>query len=606
MSKAIQLALAVAPLTIALIVGCAQPAAPHATADATDNSAPDDAEAAKPQSRLAGHDPAASDTADSPAKSAISQTPIPQPQRLILLTPRGPIIVHLHISIDGMPQQAAAESLLDDLSKAAGASDERSANWADLVASPRFAAGVAGNMPLADSAAREKAIKDFDFNRDGRVQRAELAALLAQDNARGRVFSVQRTGDYPMPDDEGASVFGLLDADQDGRISADEMSAAAVRLRSRDADDNDTVAVTDFRPPPSRSMMMRAPRYESGPERGFELRKASLESMFYTMCEFYDSGNDLQKENFELVPGLLAQLDTDSNGAVNQQEIAAILDARPDVILRVNFHAATSDRGAAEIAIESLGEDLTAAGIRTSTTRSGGVSLDLPGCRVDFSPLDMAARIDRLAAAGAQFAALDADKNEMLDSDEWAKFGPAAGLSLESLDKDADGKLSLEEFKAALAMQPSYRELQVQARVGQADDRLFSWLDAQPDGQLTSRELLGARDRLAALDANGDGAITPAEIPDRLTCSIVRSAPTAEVMPGGPMVERREINAQGPPWLAAMDRNGDGEISRREFLGTGRQFAEIDLNGDGFLDAAEAQNVSAGPGDQNPGSPDAK
>ena len=36
-----------------------------------------------------------------------------------------------------------------------------------------------------------------------------------------------------------------------------------------------------------------------------------------------------------------------------------------------------------------------------------------------------------------------------------------------------------------------------------------------------------------------------------------------------------------------MDYNGDGDISRREFLGTPRQFEELDTDQDGFLTAEE-------------------
>jgi hypothetical protein len=37
-----------------------------------------------------------------------------------------------------------------------------------------------------------------------------------------------------------------------------------------------------------------------------------------------------------------------------------------------------------------------------------------------------------------------------------------------------------------------------------------------------------------------------------------------------------------------MDRNGDGELSPEELLGTHEQFDKIDLNHDGLIDAAEA------------------
>jgi Ca2+-binding EF-hand superfamily protein len=44
----------------------------------------------------------------------------------------------------------------------------------------------------------------------------------------------------------------------------------------------------------------------------------------------------------------------------------------------------------------------------------------------------------------------------------------------------------------------------------------------------------------------------------------------------------------GPVWFRAMDRNGDGYLSLREFLGTTEQFRKIDLNGDGLISLEEA------------------
>jgi hypothetical protein len=38
-----------------------------------------------------------------------------------------------------------------------------------------------------------------------------------------------------------------------------------------------------------------------------------------------------------------------------------------------------------------------------------------------------------------------------------------------------------------------------------------------------------------------------------------------------------------------MDRNGDGDVSRREFLGTDEEFREIDTDGDGLISIEEAE-----------------
>jgi hypothetical protein len=40
-----------------------------------------------------------------------------------------------------------------------------------------------------------------------------------------------------------------------------------------------------------------------------------------------------------------------------------------------------------------------------------------------------------------------------------------------------------------------------------------------------------------------------------------------------------------------MDRNGDGDVSPREFLGTRAEFKRIDTDGDGLIDAREAERA---------------
>jgi hypothetical protein len=43
-----------------------------------------------------------------------------------------------------------------------------------------------------------------------------------------------------------------------------------------------------------------------------------------------------------------------------------------------------------------------------------------------------------------------------------------------------------------------------------------------------------------------------------------------------------------------MDRNQDSDISRREFVGTDEQFAQLDTDGDGLLSEEEAERADAG------------
>ena len=51
--------------------------------------------------------------------------------------------------------------------------------------------------------------------------------------------------------------------------------------------------------------------------------------------------------------------------------------------------------------------------------------------------------------------------------------------------------------------------------------------------------------------------------------------------------------AKGPLWFQRMDRNGDGEISLREWLGSKEDFQRIDTNGDGVISLEEAERADA-------------
>ena len=53
----------------------------------------------------------------------------------------------------------------------------------------------------------------------------------------------------------------------------------------------------------------------------------------------------------------------------------------------------------------------------------------------------------------------------------------------------------------------------------------------------------------------------------------------------------RKCSAAGPNWFRKMDRNRDGDISRREFLGPRADFERLDRDHDGLIDAQEAASA---------------
>ncbi|MGD9722884.1 MAG: hypothetical protein AB7O59_22230 [Pirellulales bacterium] len=557
--------------------------------------------------------PAATSSVATEAAAATTEAkpePPIEPQRILLLPMTGPLVVHLQLVVDGEPQARVVERRLDEAEKIVRGDAASYPAWDALLAKAEFTSGLLGNPSPDEISNRDRMNNPYDYNRDTYLQREELAGLLARDAGRGRPFWTTWMADRGLRERSGSALFALLDQDEDGVISATEGAAAAVRLRSRDGDDNDAITIAELRPPESPRATMRY-RDEPAAVRGFELRKSELDAIHYSLGDLYDSGNGLDAQCFALTPELFAALDADRSGQVELSEVAGLLTAPPSVVVKVSFGRSTDRAEPPRMELVSRAEGLKAAGVAVEQS-AGRLDFKLPGAKVTLYALDRVNGSGRAAAASTEFARLDADKNSHLDAKELAADGVLASMPLADVDANQDAQLTLEEFTQAIVTRPTYGEAQVQALLAETADPLFDWLDQRTDGRLTSRELAGATARLEELDANGDGMLGPNEIPDRVSCAIARGM--------GDMMGNRANRympmpaAESPTasatlrWHAAMDRNGDGEISRREFLGTPQQFAQMDANGDGFIGsdevradkAAEEKAPTAGDASDNP------
>ncbi len=506
-----------------------------------------------------------------------------EPERFVLLTAGGPLIVHVEVTIDGQPQRAAADEALAAAMKVAEDGTAAEPAWSSLVEHPKFTSGELGNMALADATARTRAARDYDANNDQRVQRAELAAFLSRDTSGGQGSAIRWIADRVAHEKWSSPLFVLLDADGDGRLTLDECAAAPVRLRSRDVDDNDAVTLADFRPPELPRSMANY-RTDPPPTRGYALQQYALDSLYYTLSELYNANYGLMAEQFEFAPDLFSLLDVDQSGRVEQRELAGLLEARPDLLVRASFATDAPPK----LSLVKLADALSGAGANVEVANER-LLIGLNGCQIDFVAVDAADNAGRLAEAQGRFAALDVNGDLALDAEELAASDPPVVVEFARLDADGDGKLAVSEALGALADPANYRDRQLHVLLGEQSDALFGWLDQRPDGRLTSRELSNAGQRLAQLDTNGDGLIAAGEIPERISCVIqlggaIDSRATTLPLPSAGSAVLRDV----PRWLSAMDRNGDGEISRREFLGSAEQFDRLDTNADGFLDAAEA------------------
>jgi Ca2+-binding EF-hand superfamily protein len=184
----------------------------------------------------------------------------------------------------------------------------------------------------------------------------------------------------------------------------------------------------------------------------------------------------------------------------------------------------------------------------------------------------------------AQFAEADANGDGALDATE-LDTTKAALLKLvaSAADRNGNGSLSAAEFGAWLELHERVAEAHVPVTVLDHGRGLFELPDADRDGSLSVRELQGAWDRLSADGCASDGKFDRAKLPHQLFATVSRGHPVAAL--GAP-------GRGGPEWFRAMDRNGDGDVSRREFTGPAQVFAKLDTDADGLLSAEEAEKAA--------------
>jgi hypothetical protein len=96
------------------------------------------------------------------------------------------------------------------------------------------------------------------------------------------------------------------------------------------------------------------------------------------------------------------------------------------------------------------------------------------------------------------------------------------------------------------------------------------------------------------------GHVTREDIPRQFDLLLTQAQPgnflaSAPAVPNqGPAMDSRPSpSTRGPLWFRKMDRNGDGVVTRREFLGSREDFQRIDTNGDGMITPEEAERADA-------------
>lgn len=512
-------------------------------------------------------------------------------ERVLLLTPGGPIVLKIDVFIDGQPHEALRNKLLDDILKQADTDGDGRPTWKEAFDNPRFLLTPPSTKGTErQEQERNTLIKRYDENGNGVVDRSEGRRLLAQ-HGGGTGFVVIDGFQFSREGGGGRiDLKAFLDGDRDGDLSAEEIAAATDRLKSRDVNNNDLLE--------ARELEAEAPvtiRNQALPT-VFPLGPApDLATIYTALMVKYGSDGRVTAEGMPLFPRLLDGLDRNANGELEKEEILGFNSMRPQVAITVRIktsEAAPAEADSAGITVTYLAPEFLDRNIQDRL--ESHVALRLPGVRLTIAaPAGVAPpTANERRSAESLLNHLDIDKNgylerkELVDGQATGQFAPQ---QFDRWDANGDGKVYVDEIAAELKRNAASQRTQVNLMASDVGTGLFSRFDQSGDNRLSVREIRLIPDRLRQLDADGDGRLSGTELPTELRVVITHGPRSA---PNGSLNNSNSAPMTAPSWFIHMDRNDDGDLTLREFLGREKLFRELDSNGDGFIEPAEAASAA--------------
>lgn len=548
-------------------------------------------------------------------------------QDIVYLGDKGPVLVRLHVRIDGKPLVDVWEDFMGKLFAYLDQNGDGVLSKDEALRVPPVqvlfnnAPNFVGRRPNVPNA--------LDKNRDGKVTRAELAGWYRRIGAAPFQFGmggnrqnqirliVAGQGEPLSADALNEKLFTLLDADKDGELSREELTHSPAILHKLDLDDDEIITVQEISgniPSSVETVAIRSLAFvQEAPNHGPFLLVNSGEpskDLAQRLLNRYGRkgrktpAKKLTRPDLGLDAASFKQLDMDEDGKLDREELARFAQRDPDLELRVRLGAKADKETAMEMVSSKERPAPLAQAIRPGD--DGTLVLELGTVRIELGRGDTSSE-PRLAARlrqqyRVQFNRADTDNNGYLDNNE-AMRSPFYRNAFHVLDRDGDGKLFEKEVVAYLdrikELQESARRSCASLAVKDQGRGLFDLVDADNDGRLSVRELRQMVKLADRLDRDGDGKFSRGDIPHKYRVD-VRHGPAL----GNPFTPRVVVlrnmgmNNQpglpkraGPRWFQKMDRNHDGDVSRREFLGTEEAFRKIDRDGDGLLSVEEAKRA---------------
>jgi Ca2+-binding EF-hand superfamily protein len=177
-------------------------------------------------------------------------------QDFVYLGDKGPVLMRLHVRIDGKPLIDAWEDFVGKLFAFLDVDGDGVLNKSESTRVPPIP--MLFNNGPGFAGPRPNIAMDLDTNRDGKITKDELADWLRRNGAAP--FQVRAGGNQqfqyrlivagqaepPYADAINEKLFTLLDTNKDGKLSRDELARASIVLHKLDIDDDEMVSAQEM------------------------------------------------------------------------------------------------------------------------------------------------------------------------------------------------------------------------------------------------------------------------------------------------------------------------------------------------------------------------